>query len=193
MAASQLFVAAALEYLKVEPLDIERFRANLDTIGDWVVQKYPIKQDLLDQMKNEVLAVAHDKKAAKVEADERSRATITANPPLTARTFSISKEPQAGLRRGDDSEVYSAAPRAWVEKANFETSGSGPYSDHDNKVFKLIGKQEFEKYSNEGIATRNRRLLVELWGNNGPTPNALRSCLNRIRRHHHLPKSQEIK
>lgn len=70
----------------------------------------------------------------------------------------------------------------------------GPYSDRDNRVFALVGEPNFRVLSNEDIENRFRPKLREIWGrNNGLTANALRSCLNRIRRHHDLPRSHEIR
>jgi hypothetical protein len=70
----------------------------------------------------------------------------------------------------------------------------GPYSNRDDRVFALVGEPNFRVLSNEDIENRFRPKLREIWGrNNGLTANALRSCLNRIRRHHDLPRSHEIR
>jgi hypothetical protein len=70
----------------------------------------------------------------------------------------------------------------------------GPYSKRDERVFALVGDQKFRVLSNEDIENRFRPKLREIWGRrNGLTANALRSCLNRIRRHHDLPRSHEIR
>jgi hypothetical protein len=70
----------------------------------------------------------------------------------------------------------------------------GPYSNRDDRVFALVGEPNFRVLSNEDIENRFRPKLREIWGrNNGLTANALRSCLNRIRRHHDLPRSNEIR
>lgn len=73
-------------------------------------------------------------------------------------------------------------------------SNNGPYSKRDDKVFVLVGKDNFKALTNEDIENRFRPKLREIWGRkNGVTLNALRSCLNRIRRHHDLPRSEDIR
>jgi hypothetical protein len=69
-----------------------------------------------------------------------------------------------------------------------------PYSDRDDKVFKMIGEKNFRQLSNDDIGRRFHGALREVWGRRVKlTKNALRSCLNRIRRHHGLPKSRQIR
>lgn len=69
-AAGHLFGAAANEYLKHGRLDIEGFNAKLDTIGDWIFQKFHINRNVLDELKRYCLALALRKRAAAIEATE---------------------------------------------------------------------------------------------------------------------------
>ncbi len=75
-------------------------------------------------------------------------------------------------------------------------NGRGPYSAKDKLVFGLVGEPTFVTLTNEEIERRFRIDLRKIWGTNGRSkpvsPDALRSCLNRIRRHHSLPRSETI-
>jgi hypothetical protein len=84
-------------------------------------------------------------------------------------------------------------PPTVPKEANPEEKKNGPYSDRDKRVFGLVGEPSFKVLSNDEIENRFRPKLREIWGRkNELTANALRSCLNRIRRHHHFPKSEAI-
>ena len=70
----------------------------------------------------------------------------------------------------------------------------GPYSDRDNRVFGLVGERNFRERTNDEILRQLTPKLREIWGRkNRPTPDALRSCLNRIRHHHAFPLSEAIR
>lgn len=69
----------------------------------------------------------------------------------------------------------------------------GPYSARDNIVFGLVGREPaFTTLTNDEILRRFRPKLRGIWGKKPPSPNALRSCLNRIRRHHSFLRSDAI-
>jgi hypothetical protein len=88
-----------------------------------------------------------------------------------------------------------AVPRPPVRSKSSkpEERKNGPYSDRDNRVFGLIGEPTFKALTNDEIEKRFRPKLREIWGRkNHASANALRSCLNRIRRHHEFPRSEAI-
>ena len=69
-----------------------------------------------------------------------------------------------------------------------------PYSKRDNLVFQLVGEKNFRVLTNEDICNRFGPQLRGFWGRKArPSPNAFRSCLNRIRHYHKLPRSEEIR
>ncbi|MEN6537185.1 MAG: 7-cyano-7-deazaguanine synthase [Bryobacteraceae bacterium] len=85
-------------------------------------------------------------------------------------------------------------PTTRLRRGARPAASNGPYSKRDDKVFVMVGKDNFKALTNEDIENRFRPKLREIWGRkNGFSPNALRSCLNRIRRHHGLPRSEEIR
>jgi hypothetical protein len=73
-AAEHLFVAIAAEYLKYQELDAEALITRLDSIGDWVSQKYHPDRNLLDELKRQCRASAAQKPLAVLEAN-RSAST----------------------------------------------------------------------------------------------------------------------
>jgi len=84
----------------------------------------------------------------------------------------------------------TAKPR----RSDGRTPGKGPYSKRDEKVFGLVSTDNFRVLTNEDIENRFKVKLREIWGRKKEiTADALRSCLNRIRRHHNLPRSEEIR
>jgi hypothetical protein len=62
------------------------------------------------------------------------------------------------------------------------------YSPNDDKVYRLIGENNFSFLTNEEIGRRFTQSIRSQLGRD-ITPEALRACLNRVRRHHRLPKS----
>lgn len=87
-----------------------------------------------------------------------------------------------------------APPATEPSRVTEQASNRGPYSERDNRVFVMIGKQNFRALTNEEIQNRWRGRFREIWGRKKDvTANALRCCLNRIRRHHHLPRSERIR
>jgi len=67
-----------------------------------------------------------------------------------------------------------------------------PYSTRDESVFKAVGDDNFRVLTNEEIEKRFRPHLKPLIGREY-TPDALRACLNRIRRHNGLQLSKDIR
>jgi len=76
------------------------------------------------------------------------------------------------------------------------TSGDGGpklrYSKTDKRVFEIVGEQNFRALTNEEIHRRFVGQFRQALGRK-PTPNALRSRLNRIRHYHSLPMSEDIR
>jgi hypothetical protein len=69
-----------------------------------------------------------------------------------------------------------------------------PYSTRDDQVFLLVSEKNFRVLTNEDICNRFGPQLRGFWGKKArPSPNAFRSCLNRIRHYHKLPRSEEIR
>ena len=84
-------------------------------------------------------------------------------------------------------------PPVILKRTKPEEQKNGPYSDRDHRVFGLVGQHTFTTLTNEEIEKRFRPKLRAIWGKrNHPSPNALRSCLNRIRHHHTIPLSETI-
>jgi Queuosine biosynthesis protein QueC len=89
----------------------------------------------------------------------------------------------------DSSEIV----RLSAKRKNADRQKAGPYSGRDHKVFEVVGQRELSMRTNEEIQKRFRRELRDIWGKkNEFSLNAIRSCLNRIRRHHDLPRSHAI-
>jgi len=92
------------------------------------------------------------------------------------------------------SNTEVAPPASKPTQVAQPASNHGPYSKRDDRVFLLVGKENFRALTNEDIENRFRPRLREIWGRKKElTPNALRSCLNRVRRHHNLPRSEKIR
>ena len=84
-------------------------------------------------------------------------------------------------------------PFAKLKSTKREEKKIGPYSERDNRVFGLVGEPTFKVLTNDEIEKRFRPKLREIWGRkNHLSANALRSCLNRIRRHYDFPRSEAI-
>jgi hypothetical protein len=71
-AAEYLFAAAAGEYLKQGRLGNEEFNAKLEAIGDWISLKYGTDRSVLDQFKQHCQTTAIRRRAAALEASERT-------------------------------------------------------------------------------------------------------------------------
>jgi hypothetical protein len=67
-----------------------------------------------------------------------------------------------------------------------------PYSPNDDRVYQLIGEAKFKTLTNDEIRKRFGPRINRIFGKNKRSLNAIRSLLNRIRRHWDLPSSQEI-
>jgi hypothetical protein len=65
------------------------------------------------------------------------------------------------------------------------------YSPNDDKVYRLVGNDNFRVLTNQEIGRRFTRSIRSQLGRD-ITPEALRACLNRVRRHHRLPKSWNV-
>jgi hypothetical protein len=65
------------------------------------------------------------------------------------------------------------------------------YSANDEKVYKLVGENNFRLLTNEDIGRRFTRNIRSQLGRD-ISPEALRACLNRVRRYHRLPKSWNL-
>ena len=100
--------------------------------------------------------------------------------PSTYKTVERRKSPKDPLVLESDSRQRNAA-----------ASSRSQYSDTDDKIFKLIGELKFRNLTNDSIQRqflpRIRKLL-----NKRPSPDAVRACLNRIRRYWKLPMSDQI-
>jgi hypothetical protein len=65
------------------------------------------------------------------------------------------------------------------------------YSANDDQVYRLVGDNNFHLLTNEEIGRRfSRSIRSQL--RRDITPEALRACLNRVRRHHHFRQSWNI-
>lgn len=97
-------------------------------------------------------------------------------------------------RQSEDSPSSLTHPRSVGHR---ERNRAGPYSNADDAIYRLVGESGFQTLTNEEIGNRHRTALRLLWKKHGRrnkvTPDALRSCLNRIRRRHELPRSEDIK
>jgi hypothetical protein len=65
-----------------------------------------------------------------------------------------------------------------------------PYSERDDNVFHRITEENFQILTNTELAKRFRGVLRERLAK--PSPEAVRACLNRIRKQHALRTSKEI-
>jgi hypothetical protein len=65
------------------------------------------------------------------------------------------------------------------------------YSPNDDKVYRLVGDDNFRFLTNEEIGRRFTR-SIRLQLGRDVTPEALRARLNRIRRYHRLPPSWNL-
>jgi hypothetical protein len=75
-------------------------------------------------------------------------------------------------------------PRGWDR-------AESPYSENDKRVYELIGEHKFRSWNNDSIRRHFMAQIRRLRGKQ-LSPNALRACLNRIRRHWNFPMSEEI-
>ena len=66
-----------------------------------------------------------------------------------------------------------------------------PYSKNDHRVYELVSDTKFRTLTNDNIQRQYRPQIRRLLKKD-LTAHAFRACLNRIRRHWHLPLSQEI-
>ncbi len=67
-----------------------------------------------------------------------------------------------------------------------------PYSETDDRIFRVVGEQNLRVVTNEDIQRRYRIQIRQVLKRD-PSLNALRPRLNRIRRYHSLPMSNEIR
>ena len=135
-AAGNLFGAVAREYLNNGLLDFEKFNAKLDTIGNWVAQKYGLGRTVLEQMKQECRKIALRRRAAAAEAGEVSKGTI------------IEKLPPEGLVR---MEAATAAFLAdYLPKLEREANRGGPV--HDAELLREFVIHQFDLVARECMA-----------------------------------------
>jgi hypothetical protein len=73
------------------------------------------------------------------------------------------------------------------------TAGSrSPYSGNDQRIYQLIGEDKFRSLTNDDIHRQFMPQIRKTLGKKELSPNAVRACLNRIRRYRELPMSNEI-
>ena len=94
------------------------------------------------------------------------------------------------------SKQSAQATSAVAQNSPHERSRSGPskspYSSTEHQVYQLIGEANFKTLTNDEIRKRFGPRINRIPEKKKRSPSAIRSLLNRIRRHWDLPSSQEI-
>jgi hypothetical protein len=88
-------------------------------------------------------------------------------------------------------EKDTVGPPRGPNSGNKTDNRKTPLSKKDADVFAAIGERHFHNLTNAEITNRFRSQLMPLFKKF--SPNSIRSRLNRIRRHHHLPMSNHLK
>jgi hypothetical protein len=102
-----------------------------------------------------------------------------------------------GSPQANDAE-YSQPKQQPIPKGHAKSKNKAkntlPYSQADDALYKHIGDEGFELYNNAELERQYRVTAQKKFNHDYPKgTDGFRSRLNRIRRHHKLPSSKEIR
>ena len=140
-----------------------------------------------------VLHRKHGKEVTKVMDDALAKHTADLREAKLPDTCAIVLAVAEKYRKGGNvAELPVGQRQPGREKPEVDGQPRRPYSERDELIYRIIGDEKFRVLTNEEIVKRYRANIRNQFSNR-PTLNALRSCFNRIRRHHGLLKSEDIR